>query len=404
MFLSRFKLNYGPWFGLCLLLGSGLFSLGCGHSGGTSNLLPPVVNNTLPITVNAGPAGNYADGAFTSVTVCVPKTTNCQVIHGVLVDTGSVGLRLLASALTVNLSNQTSGSATVGECLPFSSFYTWGPVANADVKLAGETASNLPIQIINASGFAAAPSGCTSQGLSAVNTVNDLGANGILGVGIYNHDCGSGCTATTNNPNLYYACTSSSCTAMNQPLANQVQNPVSLFAHDNNGVIISLPSISASGALTASGSLIFGIGTQADNGLGSATVFATNSSGNINVSYKGTKYSNSYIDSGSNGYFFLDSTTTGLPACSKNTGFYCPTNPATFSVTLAGSNASTGNLSFSIDNADALFGSSDTAYNDLGGPNPNSFDFGLAFFFGRNVYTAINGANTPGGVGPYWAY
>ncbi len=404
MFSSRFKPKYGPWFGLSLLLCTGLFSLGCGHSGGTSNLLPPAVNNTLPITVNAGPAGNYADGAFTSVKICLPNSTTCQTINGILVDTGSVGLRLLASAVTVNLADQTSGTSTVGECLPFSGFYTWGPVANADVKLAGETASNIPIQLINASGFAAAPSACTSQGLSAVNTVNDLGANGILGVGIYNHDCGTGCTATANNPNLYYSCTSSSCTAMNQPLTNQVQNPVSLFAHDNNGVIISLPSISASGAPTVNGSLIFGIGTQADNGLGSATIFATDTSGNISASYQGTKYSNSYIDSGSNGYFFLDSSTTGLPACSLNTGFYCPTNPTTFSVTLTGSNTSSGNLSFSIGNADALFGTSDTAYDDLGGPNPNSFDFGLAFFFGRKVYTAINGASTPGGTGPYWAY
>lgn len=404
MFSSRFKSKYGPWLGLSLLLGAGLFFLGCGHSGGAANLLPPAVNNTLPITVNAGPAGNYADGAFTSVTVCAPKSTNCQTIQGILVDTGSVGLRLLSSSITVNLTDQTSGSNTIGECLPFSSFYTWGPVANADVKLAGETASNLPIQIINASGFTAAPSGCTSQGLSAVNTVNDLGANGILGVGIYNHDCGAGCTVTANNPNLYFSCTSSSCTAINQPLTSQVQNPVSLFAHDNNGIIVSLPSISASGAATASGSLIFGIGTQADNGLGSATVFATDTSGDIGASYKGTNYPNSYIDSGSNGYFFLDASTTGLPACTTNTGFYCPTNPTTFAVTLTGSNASSGNLSFSIGNADASFGSSNTAYNDLGGPNPNSFDFGLTFFFGRKVYTAINGASTPGGTGPFWAY
>jgi hypothetical protein len=40
----------------------------------------------------------------------------------------------------------------------------------------------------------------------------------------------------------------------------------------------------------------------------------------------------------------------------------------------------------------------------LAGPNSGTFDWGLPFFFGRNVFTAIESQNTPGGVGPYWAY
>jgi hypothetical protein len=32
------------------------------------------------------------------------------------------------------------------------------------------------------------------------------------------------------------------------------------------------------------------------------------------------------------------------------------------------------------------------------------FDFGLPFFFGRSVFTAIEGASTPGGTGPYVAF
>ena len=35
---------------------------------------------------------------------------------------------------------------------------------------------------------------------------------------------------------------------------------------------------------------------------------------------------------------------------------------------------------------------------------PRSFDFGLPFFFGRTVFVAVTGAQTPKGVGPYWAY
>ena len=52
------------------------------------------------------------------------------------------------------------------------------------------------------------------------------------------------------------------------------------------------------------------------------------------------------------------------------------------------------------------------AFGNLGGPNagmpslhiPASFDWGLSFFYGRSVYTAIEGAITPGGTGPYFAY
>jgi len=40
----------------------------------------------------------------------------------------------------------------------------------------------------------------------------------------------------------------------------------------------------------------------------------------------------------------------------------------------------------------------------LGGPNPGTFDWGLPFFYGLNVYTAIEGQNTPAGTGPYVAY
>jgi hypothetical protein len=40
---------------------------------------------------------------FTSVTICVPGQSSCQTIGGVLVDTGSSGLRLLGSAVSLTL-------------------------------------------------------------------------------------------------------------------------------------------------------------------------------------------------------------------------------------------------------------------------------------------------------------
>ena len=66
-----------------------------------------------------------------------------------------------------------------------------------------------------------------------------------------------------------------------------------------------------------------------------------------------------------------------------------------------------GTVNFSIENAATLFQSNNTAWSTLGGPYgtpPLEFDWGLPFFFGKNVFTAIDLASTPGGTGPYVAY
>jgi hypothetical protein len=75
-----------------------------------------------------------------------------------------------------------------------------------------------------------------------------------------------------------------------------------------------------------------------------------------------------------------------------------------------------------VSNANTLFnnnGGNDTAFSDLAGPNSQGsqaadgfFDWGLTFFYGRNVYTAIwqvappsppvSGSSVP--AGPFWAY
>src|ERR1700733_10368233 len=135
-------------------------------SGGTT------VSNVQPIIVNTGPSSSlganfdYVDGAFASVTVCVPgSTTNCQTIGGILVDTGSSGLRILSSALTISLPQQTNGSGnSIAECGVFEDGITWGPVQTADVKMAGEAASSIPIQVIGPQNFSTIPADCTSQG------------------------------------------------------------------------------------------------------------------------------------------------------------------------------------------------------------------------------------------------
>ena len=372
----------------------------CGGGSGKSSSGSSPANNTQAVIVNAGPAGNYANGLFTNVTVCAPGTSSCQNIGGVLVDTGSFGLRVLASALTVSLSQQKDSTGnSVGECAQFADGIVWGPVKIADVKIAGEEATSIPIQVIDQS-FATIPSSCTSHG-SPEETLQQLGANGILGIGPFIQDCGSAC-AGSNNPGFYYGCAGSSCSIITQSGGNQVQNPVAFFA-DNNGVIIDLPAINTS-APTVSGSLIFGIETQSDNALNGAQVFTLDNSGNFTTTYNSNNYPG-FIDSGSNAYFFLDAATTGIPTCSGASGFYCPSSPVNLSATNVGQNQASNAVNFTIDNANSLFSnSSDTAFPTLGGPNPSAFDWGLPFFFGRKVYTAIEGKTTSGGTGPYWAY
>jgi hypothetical protein len=386
-----------------------MFAIGCGGSSSShSNTVTPPGSNALAISVNAGPGGNFANGAFASVTVCAPGTTTCQTIPGVLVDTGSSGLRLLSSALTASLSQQKAADGNpVVECLPFVSGFTWGPVQTADIQMAGEKASSVPIQVLSDTDFPI-PTACANQGTS-MDTLLALGANGILGVGVFVQDCGSACVSTgPSNPGLYYECPASGCVVAGEALAQQVQNPVALFSTDNNGVIIELPAASAPEA-SLSGSLIFGIGTQSDNALGSAIVHATDANANFITTFKSQPYPTSFIDSGSNGIYFLNSTITGIPVCpSPNTSFYCPSSTQNLSAVNQGANGSgSGTVNFSVDNADNLFKNNPNAFvfGTLAGPNSLAgFDWGLPFFYGRHVFTAIEGRSTPGGTGPYWAY
>jgi len=385
----------------CLMLAAcsaWVFTLACG--GGSSHKTNPIApsgQNVASIMVDSGPNGNYANGLFVSVTVCVPSSSTCQTVPNVLVDTGSSGLRILSSALTVSLPQQKGANGSVAECLPFISGFTWGPVQTADIQIASEVASSVPLQVISETTFPV-PSSCKSNG-SSMDTVQTLGANGLLGVGLAAPDCGSLCAETgASNPGLYYNCTSSGCTVSAQAVAQQVQNPVTMFASDNNGVIVELPAVSAP-APSLNGSLVFGIGTQSNNGLNGATVYTVDHFGNISTNYKGQPL-NGFIDSGSNGLFFNDSS---IPQCTQATGFYCPASTLNLSATNKGTNNASGTVNFSIANAETLFQGNNFVFNDLGGPG-SDFDWGLPFFFGRNVFVAIEGKNTSGGLGPYWAY
>jgi hypothetical protein len=386
------------------------FSAGCGGGSSSSsssstpaNTITSSGSNVASISVNGGPLGNYDDAGFTSVTVCLPGTATCQTIDGILVDTGSSGLRILSSVLTLSLPQQKASDGNpVVECLPFVSGYTWGPVQTADVEIASEKASSVPIQVLSDTDFIA-PTSCTSSGASS-DALESLGANGILGVGLFAQDCGSYCEqvqTAAGDFNPYYECASTAtCQAVGESLTQQVQNPVVLFSTDNNGVVLEFPAVSGGEQASLSGSLLFGIGTETNNALGAATTYTANAAGNFSTTYNGTVNSASFIDSGSNGYFF-PSTITVCPSNSGEQDFYCPSSTENLSATNQGANGTSGTVNFSIANAETLFSVDDNAYGDLGGTFSSGFDWGLPFFFGRNVYVGIQSTTNPNG---YWAY
>jgi hypothetical protein len=270
-------------------------------------------------------------------------------------------------------------------------------------------AANVPIQVIGDPGFPNIPTACSNTGRPE-NTVADFGANGILGLGPFLQDCGTPCVSSASS-GLYYLCPqgSTTCNQTTVTLAEQVANPVASFTADNNGVIVELPSVPDGGAAAATGALVFGIDTQSNNALGKATVLTTDpNSGDISVTYKGTSFPHSFIDSGSNLNFITDNSISLCPSSGPTATFYCPSSELHLTASTVGLNNMALTVNFNIGNADTLFkNTSFTAFNNVAAQNTadkTSIDFGLPFFFGRNVFTAIEGRNTSGGMGPYVAY
>jgi hypothetical protein len=356
----------------------------------------------LAITVNGSlcSSNSYPNKPCVSVTVCTPGTTNCQTITDILLDTGSYGLRLFKQALKVPLVQSTVAAGQLAECIHFGDGSAmWGSVQTASVVLGNEPAVQVPIQVIDAS-FGVAPSACQE----ADESPSEAGFNGILGIGLFAQDCGAKCTASAYN-GMYYACSDTKCSGSAVALAGQVLNPVALLPEDNNGVIVQLPGVPAGGAPVLNGSLVLGIGTQSNNVPSSESMYAANQYGEFSTRLNGVTYS-SFIDSGSNGLFFTPPSASLLPKCSSpNSTWFCPSAKASLSATNTGvSGSASGTVSFQISNFVSLMGSSNLVFADLGGTMSGSFDWGLPFYYGRNVYVGIEGKGSSLGTGPYWAY
>lgn len=398
---------------------------------------PPPVANTAAIIIDNGPAALAAAGSgsfnspFVTITLCAPgSTTNCQTIDHIILDTGSVGLRIMTPVLNASLlaampAEADASNNPVGECYQYVNSYAFGSVRTADFSIAGEKVANMPFHAIADTGtFATVPASCSAGGGTQIATVVDFGANGIIGVGTTATDCGTFCTAAGGQAAaIYYDCPAAGCSAIIGRAANeappfqQLPNPVAAFASDNNGVILTLPSVPQTGANAVSGTVTFGIGTQADNALAAANVLPLSTSasrigpGFLTATYKGKALTQSFLDSGSNNYFFIDTT---LPPCTDPDliAFYCPGAPLVLSPQLTAANGAMASGQFTLFSPLDVMGTA-TAAPGLGInptlvkpplPFANSFDFGLPFFFGKTVYTAIEGRPAGGVQGPYVAF
>jgi hypothetical protein len=428
-------------------------------SGTSATVTVTLPANVAALNVNLGPNGNYPNGIYTTVTVCEPSSpTTCATIPDVLVDTGSVGLRVL-SANAYNTTTQV-GSLSLAwptdtisnvkynlyDCAEYGDgSYTYGPVVLANVQIGGETATQvptsaggtagtgIPINVILAGGSAPTGAQCTKGGGPSDNSYEVLGANGILGVGHNPQDCSIGnvnyCTSSTTEitPYPYIGCpTSGSCIYLEVPLYYQVWNPVAAFPVDNTGVMFSLPSIPAAGQATATGTLTFGINTESNNQITTQTVYELDAYGNFassifnGVTYNSTNSGGTFLDSGSNFLYISDAgtltswlgTTVSLCGGSTYTDFYCPSSALSVPLKVTGSNSTSSTVTLSLENASTLLGASPSfaAWDDLGiatctascTTSTDYWDLGLPFFYGLPIFVGISGGTTyPLG---YWAF
>jgi hypothetical protein len=399
---------------LAAMLVSGCIGSHQGAGGGGTG--SPAVANTTPLVVDTGPAGSAGaiNHAYVTVRVCVAGSQSCASIDHVLLDTGSNGLRLVRSVLaahSITLNGETDSSGrTVEECMSFNGGQTWGPVALVDLSIAGETAPKLPVQVMDDTGAGAQPPGTCGANGTLINDVSGFQANGVLGLGVFAQDCGQNCVAAATPLPVYYGCTASgACAAENVALALQVANPVSLFAADNNGVIIELPNLAnANGDVAVSGTLFFGIATQSDNALpATLTVLTTDPNGDFTATYNGaTTALPALIDSGSDSYAFDDPT---IAVCSSGAfvGYYCPAAApqSVFAVnTGSGPNAATDTVDFAIADPNSFLAGASAFIDLAGGGGSTTFTWGMPFFYGRKIYVAIDQRKADVYAGPFYAY
>lgn len=385
-------------------------------SGSSSNNSPPSApdDNTVPAHVESA---GFVNRLIVSVKVCVPgmeSAPQCVILDNMLVDTGSTGVRISARAIPtiapllltqVGAVDDKPGASPIQECAGFASGFVWGSLKRADITIGSKTANNVPIQLISDGAFAA-PDDCTAHnGYDLSNSLDAMGVSGILGIDNFAGDSQDALTKAL--PGLYYYCDQQTqiCTSTRMLASKEVTNPVTAFATDNNGTVLRLPAVPATGQSGVTGQLVFGVNTQQNNMLpANATVIALDKYGTFATQYKGRVFNRSAIDSGTAAYAFPDKS---IPA--SDDGLYTPVSALNLNATVEANNGTGAPMAmpFSIDNADTLMASGNSSFNNVGqyfSDIDNMFLWGLPFFYGRDVYNVISNARVANLTGPFVAF
>jgi hypothetical protein len=256
---------------------------GCGGGGGSSlkasdsvwisdlitglptQAIPSVLQSTVPIADNVIPITvGFTNKLLVSLTVCASGSNACQVVDKIMVDTGSVGLRIHASVLSSlqgQLSPLQQSGQVISQCATFGNFYTWGSFRTADVTFGARKANALPFQLYDDPTLPdASATGCGAQIGGLLNALpTAVQFNGILGIR----------GARLDHSGSYLTCQAggNSCTATVLSDSQLLPNPVISLPLDNNGYQIVMPNIPDGGALQVSGALVLGLNTQANNSL-----------------------------------------------------------------------------------------------------------------------------------------
>ena len=336
------------------------------------------------------------------ITVCVPGTQSCTTIDDVMVDTGSTGLRLEASAVPPWLRLPAvlgPNHQPLAECLRFVGDDAWGPLQRADLRIGGLTASGLPIQIID-DAAAPQPASCPRSDVHPTS-------NGTLGIGSHLTDCQGECRQSQSAP-LYFQCEGERCDPLEGPVAEayRLPNPVSSFDGHDNGVVFDLPDLADEGSVDSVGTLTIGVGTAGDDRLDAAAIVILNERGRFMTLYGGRDYPDSYIDSGTETLIVPDD---ALPRCSGMTWAFCVAPVVTREAVMVGRDGARYELAFRVGDYRHIrqrgFGASaEIAVAAM--PRSGAFVWGAPFFLGKRVAVVLEGRAVPsvaGLEGPFYA-
>jgi len=400
---------------LIAVLAFGLALAGCGGGGGGAGGAVSQISsqnlaaNSVNVTVDS--KFGFVNAPYVTLTICAPGTGKCATIDHVLVDTASVGLRLLRSAVPASLgladAKDSAQGNTMAECAEFAAGVAWGPISKVDLKIAGETAPSLPIQIVDDS-FASVPADCSSAGPDmAAKGAASFGGNGLIGLNVIRHDCQTSCQSPAAS--IYYDCAGANCTGVAVPLAEQLPNPVIQFVTDNNGVTLNFPAVGEGGQSTVSGTMTFGINTQGNNILPStAQQMTTTVFGEVTASFNGLPMPG-FVDSGSSAYFIVDPSIGQCPSSFSSLPWFCPTAPATLSASLQSESGATLGVSFTLFNTESELGNGLNAAHEGIGQNLGLFgagelDLGMPFIYGKRITFGIQGSDDfSSGTQPFFA-